>query len=212
MHCEVISEQYCSEVETSSGFVSSKINHQNLLPTACARMIHDGNECTVRILLDSGSQETFVRKSLSDTLSIKSQAHPVTMKINVLGGKTQHKKVNRVSFQLAPINSTGLNDAVDIDAWTVPNVCVPLEGVHLDKRQCSHLKNLELADNIPRKTATVDLLVGADQYYKLVEGTIKRGKPGSLIAAKTKLGWVLSGPVPGSTCISNSDKNGRSSN
>lgn len=36
---------------------------------------------------------------------------------------------------------------------------------------CAHLRNLKLADTFPRKAAPVDLLVGADQYYKLVPGS-----------------------------------------
>ena len=38
-----------------SGFVST--SKQNLLPTACARVIYEGKECSVRILLDSGLRD-----------------------------------------------------------------------------------------------------------------------------------------------------------
>ena len=74
----------------------------------------------------------------------------------------------------------------------------PLTPVDVDVRKCAHLRNLKLADTFPRKAAPVDLLVGADQYYKLVQGNIRRGRPGTPIATKSRLGWLLSGPVPGS--------------
>ena len=48
------------------------------------------------------------------------------------------------------------------------------------------------------RAVSVDLLVGADQYYKLVQGTIRKGRPGTPVATKSKLGWLVSGPVPGS--------------
>ncbi|KAL9967287.1 hypothetical protein ACROYT_G025484 [Oculina patagonica] len=144
------------ETQTLSGFVS--MCKQNLLPTACARMIYEGKECSVHILLDSGSQETFLRTAVADNLNTRRHGSPTNMKIKVLG-------------------------AVDVDVT-----------------RCNHLRNLKLADNFPRKAATVDLLVGADQYYKLVQGSIKRGRPGTPIATKSRLGWLLSGPVPGSTC------------
>ena len=105
--------------------------------------------------------------------------------------------MNRVKFKLAPFD---LNDGqmISIDAWTINSACAPLTAVDVDVRRCNHLRNLKLADNFPRKAATLDLLVGADQYYKLVQGSIKRGRPGTPIATKSRLVWLLSGPVPGS--------------
>ena len=160
------------ETQTLSGFVSTC--KQNLLPTACARMIYEGKECSVRILLDSGSQETFVRTAVADNLNMRRHGSPAHMKIKVLGGQEQHKRMNRVTFKLSPLDSND-GQIISIDAWTINNVCGPLAAVDVDVTRCNHLRNLKLADNFPRKAATVDLLVGADQYYKLVQGSIKRG-------------------------------------
>ncbi|KAL9951528.1 hypothetical protein ACROYT_G044204 [Oculina patagonica] len=166
------------------------------LPKHKRRMIYEGKECSVRILLDSGSQETFLRTAVADNLNMRRHGSPTNMKIKVLGGQEQHKRMNRVTFKLTPLD---LNDGqmISIDAWTINNVCGPLAAVDVDVTRCNHLRNLKLADNFPRKAATVDLLVGADQYYKLVQGSIKRGRPGTPIATKPRLGWLLSGPVPG---------------
>lgn len=119
------------------------------------------------------------------------------MNIKVLGGQEQRKRMNRVKFKLAPLDSSD-EQAVSIDAWTINNVCAPLTAVDLDVKKCSHLKNLKLADTFPRKAVVVDLLVGADEYYKLVQGSIRKGHPGTPIATKPRLGWLLSGPIPGS--------------
>lgn len=77
----------------------------------------------------------------------------------------------------------------------------PLEEVELDVQKLYHL-NLKLADNFPRKTATVDLLVGIDQYYSLVQDKIKRGVL-VLQLLQNKLGWLLSGPIHGQVSKSN---------
>ena len=93
------------------------------------------------------------------------------MKINVRGGETQRKKVNRASFKLAvrPLIHHKL---------TVPQISTlgrlitdvfHQKRVNFDKRQCSNLKNFQLAESFPRKTVTVHMLVGADQYYRLVQ-------------------------------------------
>ena len=88
-------------METMSGFVSLKTSQQNLLRTNCARLIYDGIECVVRVLLDSGSEEMFLWTSVCDSLGLKSSP-PATMKINMLGGESQQKKVHRVAFKLHP--------------------------------------------------------------------------------------------------------------
>ena len=41
----------------------------------------------------------------------------------------------------------------------------------------------------------IDVLIGADYYWDIVEGEIKRENNERLIALKSKLGWLLSGPL-----------------
>jgi len=120
------------------------------------------------------------------------------MTIKVLGDQEQRKKMNRVKFKLAPFNSNDDDHAVSINAGTINSVCAPLAEVEVDVKRCNHLKNLQLADTFPREAASVDLLVGADQYYKLVKGDVRKGRPGAPVATKSRLGWLLSGPVSGS--------------
>ncbi|XP_028417205.1 uncharacterized protein LOC114541488 [Dendronephthya gigantea] len=186
------------EVETITGFVSLKTGQQSLLPTALARLIHEGNELVVRILFDSGSEETFVRSSVVDSLGLKRNNGTTSMKINMLGGESQEKKVHRVSFKLAPLHTTGETESTYVEAWTVKNVCVPLSEVKFDLKQCPHLTNLNLAEKFPRLQATVDVLIGIDQYHKLVGDTTKRGTLGTPIATSSVFGWIVGGPVPGS--------------
>jgi len=44
------------------------------------------------------------------------------------------------------------------------SICPQLAAVEFDVKRCRHLKNVELADTFPRAAASVNLLVGADQY------------------------------------------------
>ena len=170
---------YASEedVQILSGFVSAK--KQNLLPTACARLIYEDKECPVRLLLDSGSQETFLRKTIAEDLKMKSQGSSATMNIKVLGGQEQRKRMNRVRFTLVPLDSS-VDKAVSIDAWTINSVSAPLTAADVDVKKCAHLINLKLADTFPREAAPVDLLIGADQYYKLVQGIASGGRSSSI--------------------------------
>ena len=67
------------DIQSLSGLVST--NKQNLLPTASARLIFGGKECSVRVLPDCGSQETFLRTTIANDLKIKPNGSPATMTI-----------------------------------------------------------------------------------------------------------------------------------
>ena len=68
--------------------------------------MHESKECQIRILLDSGSQQTFRKKSVAEDLNMKSQGSPATMNIKVLGGQEQRKRKDRVRFMLTPLYSS----------------------------------------------------------------------------------------------------------
>lgn len=106
--------------------------------------------------------------------------------------------MNHVKFKLAPLDSTD-DQVIQFDAWTIDSVCSPLAAVDVDVTRYPHLRNTKLADTFSKEPGGVDLLVGADQYYKLVQSTIKKGRPRTPVATKSRLGWLLSGPIPGST-------------
>ena len=62
------------------------------------------------------------------------------------------------------------------------------------------MANLELADNsCGNDSLNVDILIGSDNYWKLVTGKVMHEADGPM-AVHTRLGWVLSGPVEGLAC------------
>ena len=103
----------------------------------------------MRVLFDSGSEQTFVRSSVVDSLGLKKKNGTTSMEINMLGGESQEKKVHQVAFHLAPLHTTGQTEVTYVEALTVKNVCVPLDEVKFDLKQCNHLRNLQLAEKFP---------------------------------------------------------------
>lgn len=77
---------------------------------------------------------------------------------------SERKSSENFFLKLLPMDSDYDSNAIKPEAWTVNNVCAPLDAVQFDMKKCHHLKNLSLADSFPRKAVTVDLLVGVDQY------------------------------------------------
>ena len=89
------------------------------------------------------------------------------------------KEKNRVKFKLAPFNSSDNDHRVLNNALTINTVCAPLAAMKVDVKRCYHLRNLHLSDTFPREASSVDLVVGADQYYKLVQGDVRKERPGT---------------------------------
>ena len=83
-------------------------------------------------------------------------------------------------------------------ATVLDEICYPLcpQPVRSSLRDYPHLERLQLADyHRDDITLKVDLLLGADYYYEFVGDVIVRGKSMEPVAVKSKLGWLLSGPV-----------------
>ncbi|XP_068692506.1 uncharacterized protein [Montipora foliosa] len=82
-------------------------------------------------------------------------------------------------------------------AYVVPVICGPLteQSTELTQSSYEHLRDLPLADRAGGGVLAVSILVGADYYWSLVEGTLVRGAPWEPVALATKLGFVLSGPT-----------------
>ena len=118
------------------------------------------------------------------------------MSVTTLGGETSEtKRLQRVRFALSPIKGEP-TEAVEMEALTTPKICNPLGPVRLILQNNPHLQGLTLADSYPRNSVQVDVLIGADYYYSFVTGIHKRGPTAdSLIAVKSHLGWILTGPI-----------------
>ena len=147
-----------------------------------------------QILLISGMAKDFIAKNGVNASSAGITEHITGVKLPLLQLPKVFKKCVVSKFKLAPFNSSDNDHSVLINAWTINTVCAPLAAVKVDVKRCDHLRNLQLADTFPRGALSLDRVVGVDQYYKLVQGDMRKGRPGTPIATKSRLGWLLSGP------------------
>ena len=159
---------------------------ETLLQTALAKLSVNGQEVTVRVLLDSGSQRFYICKNIAESIGLQGPSE--VLSVATLGGQTsESKRFQRVRFTLSPIQGHP-TEAVEMEALTLPKICNPLDN--------PHLQGLTLADSYPRNSVQVDVLIGADHYYSFLTGVCKRGEnPESLVAVESHFGWILTGPV-----------------
>ena len=76
----------------------------------------------------------------------------------------------------------------------VPKISCPMKNfVHKTVQNYDYLKDLKLAHSIEKGVFEIDMWIGADYYWSIVEDKIVRG-PGPT-AVSSKLGFLLSGPT-----------------
>ena len=164
------------------------------LQTAAAEVVRPDDEryCKhVRLVLDSCSQRSYITEELKNQLGL-----PVIGKDSLLI-KTFGESDARL--RLCEIVQVGIKTAsgetVYIQTYVVPVICGPLTQQPTESPQYNYhyLQELPLVDRNYTRNLTVSILIGADHYWTLVEGTVIKGGPCEPVALATKLGYVLSG-------------------
>ena len=182
-----------------SGFVAfdNAEIEQTLLQTAKALLVGGGGQkVPVRVLLDSGSQRSYITKNVAESLAFQGPSE--VLSVSMLGGESsQTKRMKRVSFSLTSVQGTD-SMPVEMEALTIDKICTPLDPVELNLEKYPHLKNLVLADVYPRGSVDIDVLIGADFYFSFITGNCMKGKTlNSPTAVESTFGWIVSGPIEG---------------
>ena len=161
-----------------------------LLPTAKAKLIQNGTETDVRILIDSGSDHSYIKQDIAESLGMQSEGPSKLMTILMHGGQSRTIKVRKFKFTLTALDGS---KSADVSAWAVDKVCAPLEAVPVDISKYRYLKGLKLADSYPRQTANIDILLGSDQWGQILRSGLKKRDASSPIATNSIFGWMISG-------------------
>jgi hypothetical protein len=143
--------------------------------------------------MDGGSQRTYITSRLRDELDLPAVAME-SLRIKTFGNTADYESSCDVVQLSLKTKDHGI---LNITALVVPTICHPLtsQPINHSQEHYDHLKGLELADTADASDKLeVDVLIGSDLYWSLVTGRVIRGKSGP-IAIRTKVGWVLSGPI-----------------
>ena len=165
-----------------------------VMPTAKAILKSSNSlkEMTVRILFDSGSNKTFIRQDVCDQLGIESMTTQKLL-VNTFGkSNSEEHECGTVRFLLRKPDS---HDLFELNGFTVPSICGTQMSAALG--QFPHFNGLDLADSVDIRDPTpgeISILVGADQFYDIVLGEVRRGDYGPA-AISSKLGWMACGPL-----------------
>jgi len=164
-----------------------------LMQTATTTIQNEDKTQSVRLLLDSGSQRSYISEKLANKLGLKKEKEEEIriMTFGTSNSKTIKTKVSSVNLGLQ--DGSSMKIAVNI----VPVISGLIERRPV-KSMSPEAKNImnsvQLADTITkeRETSSVELLIGNDYYLDLVTSQKIEIQPG-LYLLSSKFGWILSG-------------------
>ena len=169
----------------------AKTRNNILLQTARSRAYTFDNQLVpVRILLDSGSQCSYITNSLQARLKLV-PLRQERLALNTFANTGCKRDCNLIAVTLQGKRG----EDIEIQALSFPAICSPLQtAVVVD--QFPHLRDLDLADEDTDEgcSDSIDILIGTDYYWQVVISDIIRGDTGP-VALNSHFGWLVSGPT-----------------
>ncbi|XP_064488324.1 uncharacterized protein LOC135400416 [Ornithodoros turicata] len=146
----------------------------------------------VRLLLDTGSQRTFIRSDLSHKLHLPCEEQE-DLTVLTFGNTSRPRRYHCRRVKLTLI-SRFTSNAVTLEALEVPEVCTVTTTLATDLPELSG-KNLLFADepnSCTRENSIISVLIGSDFYWSVVTGRTER-LGDRMCAVETMFGWVVQG-------------------
>ncbi|KAK6021109.1 zinc knuckle, partial [Ostertagia ostertagi] len=153
---------------------------------ASTRNYNNDSDQLVTVLLDSGSQHSYIKRNVAQDLGLQFTC-PQEITTMTFGGHAQTETSYRVNVVLQNIRN---GNSTPLHLWTRNFITTVSTDGDEEKRR-KHF----------RSKVEVDILIGMDYYWDLVDFKFNRRLPSGLVECRTKLGPVLSGysPSPSST-------------
>ncbi|XP_055910831.1 uncharacterized protein LOC129945199 [Eupeodes corollae] len=170
--------------------ISFKPNHQvsTILPTAVARIRdNQGLYQIVRVLLDSGSQVSFITEQAAQRLGLPRKR----LRIPVVGIASKSAGVTNGLVNLN-IVSCYSSEMIDLSCYVLPTITSSLPPLSIDQIP-QNLSSLNLADPNYCDPGPIDILIGADRVFNIIKGAAEIEKGGTLTSIPTIFGWVIAG-------------------
>ncbi|XP_077861471.1 uncharacterized protein LOC144341701, partial [Saccoglossus kowalevskii] len=161
-----------------------------LLKTTKATVSTSNASATANILLDEGAQRTFITEDLARKLQINSEDCSIEhITLGAFGrDKSDVRAIKRTEITLKTNSGN-----IALQCLIVPKISSPIQNVVAPTLQRhKYLQKLKIAPLVESGCFDIDLLLGADHYWQIVEDHVVRGAGPT--AVSSKLGYLLSGP------------------
>ena len=190
-----VTEPLSTSITVEDSFLAT--GEQVLMQTATAKVqdLNKSRKQTIRLLLDTGSQRTYITEDLAKKLQLVVKGSGTLSVFTFSNSKPQQLQTPVTELSLLTKDGSSLHLRVNV----VPKITGTLQRAYFDTKKIEHLlKDVPLADSLPTasETASIELLLGNDYYCDIFSGEIpfKQVAPG-LNLMKSKLGWILTGRI-----------------
>nr|CAH7712888.1 unnamed protein product [Callosobruchus chinensis] len=174
-----------SAVHSASSSVSNV-----LLPTVCVGVYDkDKNKHTVRVLLDSGAQSSFMTEELCNRLKIHKE------KVSSVVNGISDSQMNVAYRTEVNIFSSSNNFDINLTCFVLPKITSVLPKHKIDVSQLNIPDIIKLADPCFSEPQKIDMLIGSDVFWNIVsteQTSLGHNLP---VLQNTKFGWIISGPL-----------------
>lgn len=145
----------------------------------------------MRILIDQGSELSFISEDLVQRLQLKRTT--ASIPLLGIGGIFSGNTRGIVTIRLQSIHDTTSYCSMRI--YVIPKITTKLPSFDARCPSWPHIEGLQLADPGFSRSGSIQILIGSDNYGRIIMPGLIRGQPFSPIAQETIFGWVLSGPI-----------------
>ncbi|XP_061711557.1 uncharacterized protein LOC133520879 [Cydia pomonella] len=176
--------------ECEGGAESTRfVPRQGLLPTALIEVADANNQFhTCRAFLDNGSEHCFITEELRNRLNVKNLQSTIQ-----ISGVAEIVTQTNQSCDVT-IRSKQSDYSMSITCFVLPRITSSLPSTHIDLDSIRIPDNIQLADpdfNVPSE---IDILIGSEIFWDLLDGEKIRLPTGPYLI-NSKLGWLVSGPI-----------------
>lgn len=164
-----------------------------MLSTALVNVCVGSTSHSIRCLIDTGSQASFMTEACSKRLGLSCRY--IDIPVFGIGEEKPIQPKGIVSCVVTPRSSD--QPAISVEALILPKLFSQFPRIPLPIETWPHIQNLNLAD--PYFNATnaqpVEMLLGADVLSHILLGNIVKGRPDAPIAMNSIFGYLLMGRV-----------------
>ena len=172
----------------------NEITSNILLQTAILNIVNPENHnfLQIRAFFDVGSQFSYLSKNVANTLKLNT-INSKEFVVSTFGSKD----TKLISSELVEIILNKNNFNFEMKLFTANFLCNPLESISFSDNQLRELNQINLADPevLQQVPLEIDLLIGCDYYWKLIDTSNIIFTNAGPTAVMTQFGFVLSGPV-----------------
>jgi hypothetical protein len=177
-----------SHAEQTKAFFNTRVKRAILSTAIVIIKDKNGQPQRIRCLIDPGSEANFITKGVLRQLDI--QESTTNIEISGLNQNSTAILTSKATINIeSPTNHTF---SYITDMYVIDTITDSIPSARLCNNWL-HINNLQLSDPDYWKPGPVDNLLGVETYAQILEDKIIKGLPGSPIAIKTSLGWILLG-------------------